>query len=69
MNGWSELWYVAATVVTLFAIGGFFGLMIEGMSPQGYTPMSPDEERRWLRDVSSLTDEEIEEIVNGPPVH
>ena len=59
---------MVAVVVSLFAIAGFFGMMIEGISPRGYTPMSPDEERRWLRDVSSLTDEEIEEMVNGPLV-
>ncbi len=43
--------------------------MAEGTQAERPGPMSPDEERRWLRDVSSLTDEEIEEIVNGPPVH
>ncbi len=69
MSEWSTLWQVIAVGVSLFAIAGFFGLIIEGMSPQGYTPMSPDEERRWLREVSSLTDEEIEDIVEGPPVH
>ncbi len=69
MSVWDTLWQVAAVVVVMFAMGGLFVMVVEGISPQGHIPMSLDEERRWLKDVSSLTDEEIEEYVNGPPVH
>ena len=68
MIEWGTLWQVAAVVAALFAMGGLFVLVVGGISPQGYTPMSPDEEREWLREVSSLTDEEIEEMIDGPPV-
>ncbi len=68
VSTWDAWLPVVLTVVGLLVVGGFFGLMIEGISPQGYTPMSPDEEREWLRDVTSLTEEEIEEYVNGPPI-
>lgn len=68
MSTWDTLLQVAMVGGALLGIAVFFGLIIEGISPQGHTPMSPDEERRWLREVSSLTDEEIEEMVDGPPV-
>ena len=69
MSEWDTLWQVVLVGAALFGMAGFFGLMIEGLSPQQHVPMSPDEEREWLRDVSGLTEEEIDEIVDGPPVH
>ncbi len=68
MSTWDTLLQIAVVVAGFVGVAGFFVMVVEGISPQGYKPMSPDEEREWLRDVSSLTEEEIEEYVNGPPV-
>ena len=54
---------VGGVIAGMFLLGGFFALLIEGISPQQYYPMSPDEEREWLKEVSSLSDEEIEEYM------
>ena len=54
---------ISGVVVVMFLLGGFFVLVIEGISPPQYYPMSPDEERKWLKEVSSLSDEEIEEYM------
>lgn len=54
---------ISGVVIGMFLLGGFFVLLIKGISPQQHYPMSPDEERRWLKNVSSLTDKEIEEYM------
>ena len=57
-------WLMAGGVVAvMFLLGGFFVFIIEGISTPQYYPMSPDEERKWLKEIYSLSDEEIEEYM------
>lgn len=55
---------VLVLIAFFVMIGAFWAGAVSAMSPSQYTPMTPDEERAWLKDVSNLTDEEIEEIIN-----
>ena len=55
---------------TIIGIAGLLFIVLilwavyEGSAPiNSYTPMSPDDERKWLR-TFNLTEKEIDEIVN-----
>ncbi len=54
---------ILVLIVFLVMIGCLLAAAIAAMSPPEYTPMPPDEERKWLKETTSLTDEEIEEII------
>jgi hypothetical protein len=62
------LLHILGVVVTLLVI---VVLLLGLTGPLWYRddylpPMSPDEERAWLRQVSKLSEAEIDDIVDGP---
>lgn len=60
---------IASIIGVVLVLICFFGAIAGIFQDDGYHPMSPDEEYRWLTEEHGLTHEEAMEIVNGPPVH